>query len=135
VDNKGAGRRLAPELVDRLATERNVWLVTLRPDGSPHLTPIWFVWADGAFWLCTSGGNAKARNLGRDPRVALSLEDGDRPVVAESEVRLHRRPYPAHIAAAFAAKFGWDISSGDQDGDFALLIEAPVRRWLLGGPR
>ncbi|MEU7799334.1 pyridoxamine 5'-phosphate oxidase family protein [Micromonospora arborensis] len=31
----------------RLARELNVWLCTLRRDGSPHLTPVWFVYLAG----------------------------------------------------------------------------------------
>ncbi|WP_262286823.1 pyridoxamine 5'-phosphate oxidase family protein [Micromonospora sp. MA102] len=31
----------------RLPRESNAWLCTLRPDGSPHLTPVWFVYAGG----------------------------------------------------------------------------------------
>jgi F420H(2)-dependent biliverdin reductase len=119
---------------DRLATDRNVWLTTLRADGSPHVTPVWFCFADETFWLCTSSGSVKARNLRRDPRASVALEDGDSPVVAEGSVTLHARPYPEAVARAFDAKFGWDITSEGSDGDWAVLIELPVRRWLLGGP-
>ena len=38
-------------LAERLHTEKNVWLCTVRSDGSPHLTPIWFVHHDDAFWV------------------------------------------------------------------------------------
>jgi F420H(2)-dependent biliverdin reductase len=119
--------------LDRLTTDRNVWLCTLRADGSPHVTPVWFCWVEGAFWMCTSSGTAKARNLRADARVSVALEDGDRPLVAEGCARLHARPYPPGIVAAFETKFGWDISRPGSDGDYAVLIELPVDRWLLGG--
>jgi PPOX class probable F420-dependent enzyme len=118
----------------RLATDRNVWLCTVRGDGSPHVTPVWFTWVDDAFWMCTSSGSVKARNLRGDPRVSVTLEDGDRPIVAEGSARLHQRPYPERVADAFADKFGWDITVPGTDGDWAVLIQLPVRRWLLGGP-
>ena len=34
----------ADERDERLRTEANVWLATMRPDGRPHVSPIWFVW-------------------------------------------------------------------------------------------
>ncbi|WBB66098.1 pyridoxamine 5'-phosphate oxidase family protein [Micromonospora sp. WMMD812] len=37
------------EVLARLDRERGVWLCTLRPDGSPHLTPVWFLFHDGAW--------------------------------------------------------------------------------------
>lgn len=49
------------------------WLTTVNPDGSPHVTGIGALWADGAFWLTTGEHSRKGRNLARDPRCALSL--------------------------------------------------------------
>ncbi|MEU1841804.1 pyridoxamine 5'-phosphate oxidase family protein [Micromonospora chersina] len=31
--------------------ESNAWLCTLRPDGSPHLTPVWLVYVGGTWWI------------------------------------------------------------------------------------
>ena len=44
------------------------WLATINPDGSPHVTGIGGLWADGAFWFETDRGTRKGRNLARDPR-------------------------------------------------------------------
>lgn len=121
--------------VQRLAEERNAWLCTLRRDGPPHVTPIWFVWFDDAFWLCSNSDSVKARNARRDARVALALEDGDRPIVAEGQVTIHPRPYPSGVVGAFARKFGWDINEPDEEGDWDALFEVRVTRWLMGGPR
>lgn len=123
-----------PRPTSRLHTDRNLWLCTLRPDGSPHVTPIWFVWHDQTFWCCTTSTSVKVRNLTNDPRVAVTLEDGDRPIVAEGRARLYRRPYPQPIVDAFHAKFAWDIRHPDTDGDWATLIAIRPDRWLLGDP-
>ena len=37
----------------RLQTERNIWLATTRPNGKPHLIPIWFVWLNERFYKPT----------------------------------------------------------------------------------
>jgi Pyridoxamine 5'-phosphate oxidase len=45
-------------------------------DGGPHVVPLWFVWLDDGIYLTCRRGSAVARNLGRDPRVALALDRG-----------------------------------------------------------
>lgn len=48
-------------------------LATALPDGSPHTTPV-YASADGDHLVFFTGpGTRKARNLHRDPRVALSI--------------------------------------------------------------
>jgi PPOX class probable F420-dependent enzyme len=120
-------------LTDRLATERNVWLCCLRPDGSPHVTPVWFVFLRDTWWVGVDGGSVKARNVAADPRVSLALEDGDSPVVAEGGARTHRAPFPAEVVAAFTAKYAWDVTVPYRPGSERLLLEVPVRRWLSRG--
>jgi PPOX class probable F420-dependent enzyme len=54
-------------------------LVTLMPDGSPQTTPVW-VDVDGADVIVnTAAGRQKARNMERDPRVAISIHDASNP--------------------------------------------------------
>ena len=49
------------------------WLVTINPDGSPHITGIGALWVDGAFWCETGDRTRKAQNLERDARCAISV--------------------------------------------------------------
>ena len=72
----------------RLLTERNIWLATTRPSGRPHLIPIWFVWVDERFYICTGGNSVKARNLNATLQATVALEDGNRPLIAECRVEL-----------------------------------------------
>ena len=60
-----------------LEEEPIVWLSTVRPDGTPHLVPIWFWW-DGEGILVFSKPDAqKVRNLRANPSVMLALGDPD----------------------------------------------------------
>ncbi|MEU8412301.1 pyridoxamine 5'-phosphate oxidase family protein [Amycolatopsis japonica] len=121
-------------LIERLARERNVWLCTLRGDGSPHVTPVWFVYLDDVFWIGSGERNVKVRNIGGDPRVSLALEDGDAPAVAEGVARVHREALREDVLAALAAKYdGW--AAGVEIAPFGarVLLEVPVKRWLLEG--
>jgi PPOX class probable F420-dependent enzyme len=52
-------------------------LVTLMPDGSPQVTPVWCDF-DGQYVLInTAAGRQKDKNLMRDGRAALSMIDPD----------------------------------------------------------
>jgi len=120
----------------RLSDEKNVWLCTVREDGRPHLTPIWFVFHDDRFWIGTGAQNVKTTNVRRNPKVSLSLEDGNSPVVVDGTVTLHEGPpFPPGAVAAFMSKFGWDVTRGeDDDVGRIVLWEVVVDRWLMGGP-
>lgn len=52
-------------------------LATIRPDGRPHVAPIWFV-VDNEIVFTTGESSVKARNLRRDPRAAMTV-DYERP--------------------------------------------------------
>jgi PPOX class probable F420-dependent enzyme len=70
---------------------------TLGPHGRPHMVPLWFVGDAGELRGWTYAKSQKARNLERDPRATLGLEDGVqyaelRGVMFECEVALEREP-------------------------------------------
>jgi len=54
-------------------------LATVLPDGSPHTVPLWVATRGDQVVFLTGPGSRKARNLRRDPRVALSLTAADNP--------------------------------------------------------
>ena len=35
------------QIQERLSTEKNIWLASVRATGAPHLVPIWFVTHEG----------------------------------------------------------------------------------------
>jgi F420H(2)-dependent biliverdin reductase len=107
---------------------RNVWFATVRPDGRPHLVPIWFVLEGDCWYVCTNADSVKARNLKANPAVTLALEDGDNPFVVEGQAR--SIDVTTSLAQKFKAKYDWDITSDDQ---YTQLIEVTVSRRLLGG--
>jgi len=64
----------------RLASSHDYWLTNVRPDGRPHLMPVWCVWLDGALWFSSSLSSHKARNLAHDPRCSVATDDACEPV-------------------------------------------------------
>ncbi|MBC7269000.1 MAG: PPOX class F420-dependent oxidoreductase [Streptomyces sp.] len=65
-------------------------LATVRADGSPHVTPIWFLLDGDEVVFNTSARSVKGRNLVRDGRVALCVDD-DRPPFGYVVLRGHAR--------------------------------------------
>jgi PPOX class probable F420-dependent enzyme len=54
-------------------------LASVLPDGAPHSVPVWVDTQGDHVAFLTGPDSRKARNLRRDPRVALSLTPADNP--------------------------------------------------------
>lgn len=67
----------AARITGFLEREPVVWLSTVRPDGGPHLVPIWFWWDGDALLVFSKPGAQKVRNLRVNPGVMLALGDPD----------------------------------------------------------
>jgi len=61
-------------------------VATLLPDGAPHSVPVWVGLEGEQIAFFTDPTSRKARNLGRDPRVAISVTDYEKPLTM-AEVR------------------------------------------------
>ena len=102
----------AGEATAFLAEQRTVICATNGRDGFPHLMPLWFVVRSGTVWAWTYAKSQKVRNLERDPRATLQIEDGEeyqelRGVMFECDAVVHRDPetiaaFVADLAARYA---------------------------------
>jgi PPOX class probable F420-dependent enzyme len=61
-------------------------VATTMPSGGPHTVPVWVGIEGDQIAFLTGPGSRKARNLDRDPRLAISITDRDRPF-AMAQVR------------------------------------------------
>jgi hypothetical protein len=121
-------KTIAQHIERRLQSESNVWVATVRPDGRPHLTPVWFVWHAGRAYLCIGPNSVKARNLAHNSRVALALEDGSQPVILEGTGRPIDRPdWPPEVIDGFKRKYDWNIAA---DGDYGFVVEVTPGKYL-----
>ena len=103
--------------------KRNVWAATVRPDGRPHLAPVWFVVSDGKWYVVTAPDSVKARNLQRNDQISLALEDGDDPYVVEGRARPVAPS--AEVIRLFKQKYDWDITV---DSTYTQTIEVVVHK-------
>ena len=70
-------------------------LSTVRADGSPHVVPVWFLLDDGELVFTTENVTVKSRNLLRDDRAALCVDDERPPfsyVVLRGRVQISEEP-------------------------------------------
>jgi PPOX class probable F420-dependent enzyme len=65
------------EVAEFLAAERTLQVASIRPDGTPHLVPMWFEVLDGRIAMWTYAKSQKGRNLRRDPRLTCLVEAGE----------------------------------------------------------
>src|SRR5690242_8658484 len=65
----------ARRVLPMLTGERVVWLSTVRPDGTPHLVPTWFLWDGDALLVWSKPNAVKVRNLRANPRLMVAVGD------------------------------------------------------------
>ena len=96
------------------------WLATLNSDGSPHVTGVGALWADGTFWFETGGTTRKGMNLARDSRCTLSVATDAFDLVVEGDA--HRVTDPATVRS-MAALWAEDWPCSVDDSGVALTAE------------
>ena len=106
-----------------------VFVASTRPDGAPHVVPIWADTDDGLIRINTTEGTVKLRNLRHDPRVALGVHVSSAPYLAFSiwgrvidEVTGPEAA--AHIDALSQAYDGtpWSFAQGEREARVLLRI-------------
>lgn len=66
---------LGPETTEFLNRQRNLILATNRADGSPQLSPVWYLWTGEVYAISTIDSTAKWYNVLRDPRCSVCVDD------------------------------------------------------------
>ena len=54
-------------------------LATIMPDGTPQVSPVWFEYDGKNILINSAKGRVKDKNMRRDPRVGLDIQDPDNP--------------------------------------------------------
>jgi PPOX class probable F420-dependent enzyme len=70
-------RTLSPDEARAFLAEgaRTAKVATTMANGGPHVVPVWFVLDAGDLVFTIAGDSVKARNLARDPRAAVCVDD------------------------------------------------------------
>ncbi|MFE7072484.1 pyridoxamine 5'-phosphate oxidase family protein [Streptomyces sp. NPDC057620] len=130
----GTEPRRTPErrrdTLQRLDTERDVWVSTAHPEHGPHQVPLWFRWDGHAVWMCTGAASVTVRNIRAEPRVRLALPDAFDVVLLQGEAECFPDDrVPPDAAEAFAGKFGWDPRAEEGPFVYVRVVPRTVRAW------
>ena len=128
-----------PEVRDFLAVGKIVTCATIGPRGRPHLMPLWYVAEGVELRGWTYAKSQKAKNMERDPRATLQVEDGVlyhelRGVMMECDVELERDP--ERVAGYGVALFERFTEGDELAPDVRKMVEqqAPKRVGLRFTP-
>jgi nitroimidazol reductase NimA-like FMN-containing flavoprotein (pyridoxamine 5'-phosphate oxidase superfamily) len=100
----------------RLARSHGYWLATTRPDGRPHLMPIWGIWLDRVFYFSTGRHSRKARNLESNAYCVVANDEAREAVVVEGVAHeLMDTPLRRQLVSLMEKKYDYDMSSMVED--------------------
>ena len=122
---------------DLFAKSAFAHLATIMPKGQPQLTPVWCDLEGGLIRVNSAKGRLKDRNMRRDARVALSLQDPDN-AYRYLEVRgrvaeITEQGAEAHIDALAKKYLGKDQYPFRQPGEVRVIYKiAPERFSFMG---
>src|SRR5262245_60501734 len=99
---------------ERLTTSHDYWLATTRPDGGPHVMPVWGMWHDTALWFSCYHASRKAINLRSERRCVLTTDNPREPVVLEGVASVVTDPATLRLVldlenAKYRTAYGLDM--------------------------
>jgi PPOX class probable F420-dependent enzyme len=112
-------------------------LATVRPDGSPQSSVMWFVWDGSRLRLTHTKTRQKFANLGHEPRVALSIadpDDGYRFIEVRGEVEsIEDDDEKASFYKSLQQRYGMDYEVTDADVRVVITIKPVTFVAVAGG--
>jgi hypothetical protein len=97
---------------ERIAACRNPFVATTRPDGTPHVMPVWGVWTEGLFVFSTGITTVKSKNLLANPRVVIAFEfETKHAVILEGEAFIAQEEEVPGFVATYKAKYDYEFDS------------------------
>jgi nitroimidazol reductase NimA-like FMN-containing flavoprotein (pyridoxamine 5'-phosphate oxidase superfamily) len=87
---------------EELASARQYWFATVRPDGRPHVVPLDGMWTDDGWYYGGSPTTVHAQSVLTNPEAVMHLPDPWRAVIVEG--RVDHIEHDASEASAMAAR-------------------------------
>jgi PPOX class probable F420-dependent enzyme len=120
----------AEEVASFLAEQRVVICATNGARGWPHLMPLWYLVRGDDIWAWTYAKSQKVRNLERDGRATLQVEDGEeyealRGVMIEAQTMIHRE---IETITEFGAELFQRYGTGSTGPGFLDVVRAQAAK-------
>jgi PPOX class probable F420-dependent enzyme len=114
----------------RLDQELIIWLTTVRADGTPQPSPVWFLWADQTVLIYSQPNKQKLRNIAQNPKVALNFnsdQDGGAIAIITGDAQIDPQ-VPADQISAYLEKYRMAIADlGSAPESFAQSYSVAIR--------
>jgi PPOX class probable F420-dependent enzyme len=120
--------QLSDDVQTFLEEPRFAVLATVNANGSPQQTVMWYELRGDTIVMNTKRGRKKDRNLVRDPRASMCIEDGFRYVTLEGSIEFVDDPATAQADIAALARRYHDAAKAEE---MAREVFAPHERVTL----
>ena len=113
----------------RLESEVVAWLTTVRSDGTPQSSPIWFWWDRETILIYSLDNTARLRNLARSPAASFHFDsdDGGDVVVLEGTAAVSDDPASTGVPEYQDKYHSHILGIGYTPDTFAVAYPVPVR--------
>jgi PPOX class probable F420-dependent enzyme len=129
--------QLPDKYVDLLQKKAFANLSTLMPDGSPQVTPVWVDYDGKHVRVNSALGRVKDKNMRRDPRVSLAIQDPENPYryveIRGKVVDITQNGADEHINGLSQKYLGNPVYPGRKPGEVRVLYKiAPEKFSSMG---
>jgi len=70
------------EIENFLSDGHTARIATVKPDNSPHVTPVWYLWENNQLLMTIPKDSVKARNIRQNNKVAVTIDTDKAPIKA-----------------------------------------------------
>ncbi len=104
---------LNADVIRRFKDEQIIWLTTVRQDGMPQPTPVWFYWDGNTFLIFSQPKAKKLANIRQNPKVALNFNsdtDGGDVLILFGQARIDPAPVTIQENLPYVEKYRQGIA-------------------------
>jgi len=96
------------EAREQLERADKYWLATVRPNGQPHVMPLFGIWSEDALYFTSSPKARKAKNIALNSHCVITAAGKSLDLVVEGKAaKVYDEPRLKHIAVLYASKYSW----------------------------
>ena len=130
-------QQVPEKYADLLSKKAFANLGTLNQDGSPQVTPVWVDYDGKHIRINSARGRVKDKNIRRDPRVALAIQDPENPYryleIRGNVVEVTEKGADEHINSLAKKYLGKDVYPFRQPGEQRVLYKIEPKKFSAMG--
>jgi len=130
-------QQVPEKYADLLSKKAFANLGTLNQDGSPQVTPVWVDYDGKHIRINSARGRVKDKNMRRDPRVALAIQDPENPYryleIRGNVVEVTEKGADEHINSLAKKYLGKDVYPFRQPGEQRVLYKIEPKKFSAMG--